>query len=97
MLVPVSISEKAIEEIKKIMLNKNIPADYGLRIGIKGGGGCAGVSFLLGFDKLKEGDDAFVINNIPVYIEKKHIMYLIGITIDYYVGADAQGFIFVNP
>ncbi|MDQ3534093.1 MAG: iron-sulfur cluster assembly accessory protein [Bacteroidota bacterium] len=96
LLNPVSISDKAIEEIKKIMEFKNIPVDYGLRVGIKGGGGCAGISYLLGFDKIKETDDAYFIDDIPVYIEKKHAMYLIGIKIDYYEGADAKGFTFLK-
>lgn len=95
-LSPVSISEKALVEIKKIMQNKSIPADYGLRVGIKGGGGCAGVSFMLGFDKQKDTDIAYSIYDIPVYIEKKHTMYVIGLTIDYYEGADAKGFTFVK-
>lgn len=95
-LNPVTISEKAIVEIKKIMDNKSIPEDYGLRVGIKGGGGCAGVTFMLGFDKQKDTDISYTINDIPVYIEKKHTMYIIGVEIDYYEGADAKGFTFVK-
>lgn len=91
---PVTISEKAVEEIKKIMHNKSIPEDYGLRVGIKGGGGCSGMSFLLGFDKLKESDVSYEINKIPVFIEKKHTMYVIGMEIDFYEGADERGFTF---
>ena len=93
---PISITEKAVYEIKKIMQNINIPGDYGLRVGIKGGAGCSGVSFLLGFDKVKETDVAYNISEIPVFIEKKHTMYVIGMEIDFYEGADARGFTFVN-
>ncbi|CAN5448635.1 hypothetical protein BH23BAC1_BH23BAC1_06760 [soil metagenome] len=93
---PVSITEKAVNEIKKIMQNKSIPEEYGLRVGIKGGGGCSGVSYVLGFDKLKESDVAYEISKIPVFIEKKHTMYVIGMEIDFYEGADARGFTFVN-
>lgn len=32
---PVSLTEKAIEEVKNIMSNKSIPEGYGLRIGVK--------------------------------------------------------------
>lgn len=35
---PIGISARAAEEVKKIMQSKNIPAGYGLRLGIKGGG-----------------------------------------------------------
>ena len=44
-MVPVTITERAIEEIKSIMKTKKIPVEYGLRVGVKGAG-CAGVSYL---------------------------------------------------
>lgn len=96
-LSPVEITDKAISEIKNIMANKSIPADYGLRIGISGGGGCGGVKFILGFDKMKEGDLQYTVSDIPVYVEKKHTMYLLGMQVDFYEGADARGFTFINP
>lgn len=96
-LAPVEISDKAIVEIKNIMANKSIPADYGLRIGVSGGGGCGGMKFILGFDKKKEGDLEYAVDEIPVYVEKKHTMYLMGMQVDFYEGADARGFTFVNP
>jgi len=92
---PVTISAKAVEEIRKIMETKNIPAGYGLRVGVKGGG--CGVSLIIGFDKKKDSDIAYAIEGIPVYIDKKHTMYLIGKQVDYYEGADAHGFMFVDP
>jgi iron-sulfur cluster assembly protein len=93
---PVSISNKAANEIREIITRKNIPEGYGLRIGIKGAG-CAGISYMLGFDKKKEGDMEYTIDDITVYIEKRHTMYLIGLEVDFYEGADARGFSFVNP
>jgi iron-sulfur cluster assembly protein len=92
---PVSISPRAVEEIQKIMQTKNIPADYGLRIGIRGGG-CSGVSLIIGFDKQKDSDLAYSVADIPVYIDKKHTMYIIGKEVDFYEGADARGFMFVD-
>jgi iron-sulfur cluster assembly protein len=82
-------------EIKNIILNKNIPTNYGLRIGIKGAG-CSGVSYLIGFDLKKEGDEEYLIEDTPVYIEKKHLMYLIGLKVDFVNDAEERGFIFVN-
>jgi iron-sulfur cluster assembly protein len=93
---PVTISPRAVEEIRKIMLTKNIPADYGLRVGVRGGG-CSGVSLMIGFDKKKDTDLAYSIADIPVYIDKKHTMYIIGKEIDFYEGADTRGFMFVDP
>lgn len=96
MLIPIKITLKALEEIKNIIAHKNIPKEYSLRVGVKGGG-CGGMSYLLGFDKPKEGDQQFVIENIPVLIEKKHYMFLMGMLVDFYDGADTRGFTFINP
>ncbi|MCD9019504.1 HesB/IscA family protein [Parachryseolinea silvisoli] len=94
-LRPISLSDRAAEEVRKIMETKNIPADYGLRVGIKGGG-CGGVSLLIGFDKQKDTDLAYTIAGIPVYVDKKHTMYIIGKEVDFYDGEDARGFTFVD-
>jgi iron-sulfur cluster assembly protein len=93
-LQPVTISLKAAEEIRKIMQTKNIPADYGLRVGVKGGG--CGATLIIGFDKKKDSDHSYMIDDIPVYVEKKHTMYLIGKEVDFYDGEDARGFTFVD-
>lgn len=91
-LEPVSISPKAAAEIKKIMGTKNIPPDYGLRIGIRGGG--CGATLILGFDVKKDSDIAYTISEIPVYIDKRHTLYIAGKEIDFYEGADERGFLF---
>ncbi|EKB48039.1 Iron-sulfur cluster insertion protein erpA [Cecembia lonarensis LW9] len=96
MLIPIKITDKAQEEIKNIYQNKNIPADYFLRVGVKGGG-CGGMSYMLGFDKPKEGDQQFEVEGIQVLIEKRHYMFLMGMKVDFYEGNDARGFTFINP
>jgi iron-sulfur cluster assembly protein len=95
-LQPVTISPRAVEEIRKIMLTKNIPSEYGLRVGVKGGG-CGGVSLLLGFDKKKDTDLSYFVEEIPVYVDKKHTMYILGKQVDFYEGAEAHGFMFIDP
>lgn len=94
-LKPVTLTEKAATEVRKIMTTKNIPADYGLRVGIKGGG-CGGVSLMIGFDKQRETDLAYFISDIPVYVDKKHTMYLIGKQVDFFEGEEARGFMFTD-
>ncbi|MEQ9287297.1 MAG: iron-sulfur cluster assembly accessory protein [Cyclobacteriaceae bacterium] len=93
---PVGLSEKATEEVKNIMLNKGIPEGYGLRVGIKGGG-CGAMGFMVGFDKQKEEDIAYVKDDIPIYIDKRHVMYLVGVELDFYDEADERGFVFNKP
>ena len=96
MLQPVELTPKALVEVKHIIANKNIPEGYGLRIGVKGGG-CGGVSYMLGFDKPKDNDLQYEVDGVPVLVEKRHTMYLLGLQVDFYEGAEARGFIFTNP
>ncbi len=93
---PVSISKEAEREIANIMANKNIPLDYGLRIGVKGGRGCAGVNYILGFDKPKEDDVSYRHEGITVLVSKKEIMFLMGLQLGFYDGSDERGFTFEN-
>lgn len=95
-LHPVTLTRKAAEQVQSIMRTKNIPADYGLRIGIRGGTGCGGHQLILGFDKKKESDLAYTQEGIPVYVDKKHMLYVVGKEVDFYEGADARGFVFVD-
>ena len=93
---PLSISATAAEKIQKIMRTKKIPEGYGLRVGVKGGG-CSGMSYVLGFDKMRDHDKEFQIDGIPVFMDKRHGLYLMGTTIDYHDGLSARGFTFNNP
>lgn len=95
-MIPIEITPEAEREIKHIMAHKNIPLDYFLRVGVKGGG-CGGMSFALGFDKKKADDQEYVLQHIPVVIEKKHLMFLMGLQLDFFEGDEARGFTFTNP
>ncbi|HVD98790.1 MAG TPA: iron-sulfur cluster assembly accessory protein [Cytophagaceae bacterium] len=94
--IPFRLTEAALAEVKNIFQTKNIPEGYGLRVGIRGGG-CSGISYLFGFDKKQETDEEFEVEEVPVYVEKKHFMYVMGLNIDFEDGTHARGFIFENP
>jgi iron-sulfur cluster assembly protein len=93
---PVILTDGAIKQLKSIMDEQHIPEQYGLRIGVKGGG-CSGFSYVLGFDEKKEGDDTFQINGISVLMQKTHAIYLLGMEIDFLDGLNNRGFSFSNP
>lgn len=67
-----------------------------LRVGVKGGG-CSGMSYILGFDHKQEQDRSFEIEEIPCIINKSHELYLAGMEIDWSDGLDNRGFTFSNP
>ena len=96
---PVHLTDRAASEVRRIVANKQIPAEFGLRVGVKGGG-CSGMSYVLGFDKRRDHDLAFALGDedpITVFMDKRHGLYLMGTTVDYHDGLDARGFVFDNP
>jgi iron-sulfur cluster assembly protein len=92
--IPVTFSSRAIAEIKAIMQRKAIPEGYGLRVGVRGGG--CGVSYIIGFDKPHASDLTYTVEDIPVYVDKKHILFLTGKQVDFYEGEEGRGFTFVD-
>jgi iron-sulfur cluster assembly protein len=93
---PINLTDGAIKQLKSIMSEQHIPEQYGLRIGVKGGG-CSGFSYVLGFDEKKEGDDTYSINGISVLMQKAHAIYLLGMEVDFLDGLNNRGFSFNNP
>ncbi len=93
----INITPKAIKEIKKIMEENNIPENFGLRIGIKGGG-CSGMTYTLGFDaEAKPTDNVIDFDGIDVFVDMKSFLYLTGTELDYVDGLNGKGFTFNNP
>lgn len=93
---PVILTDGAVRQFKTIIADQNIDSQYGLRVGVKGGG-CSGFSYELGFDEQKEGDSVYVINGMKVFMKKAHAIYLLGMEIDFKEGLNNRGFSFTNP
>lgn len=93
---PVNLTEGAIAEVKRLMGESGFDASQSLRIGVKGGG-CSGMSYILGFDATEADDETYDIEGIPVLMKKAHGIYLFGMTVDFEDGLNARGFVFKNP
>ena len=93
---PVTLTEGAKQEIRKLISQQELAEDYGLRLGVEGGG-CSGMSYVLGFDQQKEGDQEYLIDNIKVFMHKAHGLYLVGMEVDFQNGLNSRGFTFSNP
>lgn len=94
--LPVRLTDSAIKEVKRLMSEEGFDKEQRLRIGVKGGG-CSGLSYLLGFDKMEEGDEQYEIEGIQVLMKKEHGIYLMGMDINFEQGLNARGFTFKNP
>jgi iron-sulfur cluster assembly protein len=93
----ITVTEKAQKEIKKIMDENKIPENYGLRVGVKGGG-CSGLTYQLGFDaENKEGDTIINSDLVKLYVDGKSLFYLSGTELDFSDGLNGKGFVFNNP
>lgn len=93
----ITITPKASKEIRRIMEENKIAENYGLRVGVKGGG-CSGLTYTLGFDEhVKESDTVIVSNNIKLFVDGKSLFYLMGTELDFSDGLNGRGFVFNNP
>ncbi len=93
---PVTLTDGAKTELKKLKDQQELGDEFGLRIGVEGGG-CAGMNYILGFDNKKDGDQEYLIDGIKIYMHKAHGLYLAGMEIDFQNGLNARGFTFNNP
>jgi iron-sulfur cluster assembly protein len=93
---PIRLTEGAITQLKRIFEEQKVPENYGLRVGVKGGG-CSGFSYVLGFDEPKEKDEVYSYGEFNILMEKSHGIYLIGMEVDWVEGLNNRGFQFNNP
>ena len=93
---PVTLTAGAIKEIRKLMSAEGFDTTQSLRVGVKGGG-CSGMTYILGFDKKTENDQEFEIEGILCVMNTAHEIYLMGMEIDWLDGLNNRGFTFQNP
>lgn len=92
---PVTFTQSAVNEIKRLIDHKDNSGKY-LRIGVKGGG-CSGMSYLLGFEEKTDKDEVYDIEGISCIINPAHLIYLNSMAINWEGGLNARGFSFINP
>jgi len=89
------ITEKAAERAKEILADEG-KAAWGIRIFIAGES-CCGPSYGMNLQEEKMPDDEVIEKDgIKVYMDKETLTSLTGKGLDYYVGEDAEGFMFTG-
>jgi iron-sulfur cluster assembly protein len=81
---PVYVRPEARVQILDTVRANKIPDEYGLRVGIRGGG--CGSSWLLGFDLPGSTDEVYNVEGVRVIIDRKHLLYVLGAEIGYETG-----------
>ena len=94
--MPVRLSQAAIKEVRSLMNKEGFDNSQSLRIGVKGGG-CSGMTYILGFDQKQPDDKEFEVEGIRCIINPAHEMYLYGMEVDWQDGLNNRGFSFKNP
>ena len=94
----IMLTERAVEEVKRIMDDQKMEEGTVLRLGVHGGG-CSGFFYALGFDKTydEKADTKYDCHGIDVIVDRKSALYLDGTTLDFYEGLEKRGFTFDNP
>jgi iron-sulfur cluster assembly accessory protein len=93
---PIQLSARAVAEIKRLMAAADFDHSKFLRIGVKGGG-CSGMSYILGFDEKQPADQRFETAGLSYIMNPGHGIYLFGMEVDWQDGLNARGFTFTNP
>jgi iron-sulfur cluster assembly protein len=97
--MPITLSESAAKEIKKIIKEQNLPEnETKLRVGVKGGG-CSGFSYMLDLteEPKSEMDEEMDERGVKILVDMKSYLYLNGVEIDFKDEVMGRGFVFKNP
>lgn len=96
MSFPIRMSERAVEQVKRLRQSLNLNEETYLRIGVRGGKGCLAVEKFIAFDQKQEGDEVFETEDIRVLIRKGESLYLLGLEVDYLEEENSRGFVFIG-
>lgn len=94
----INVSDKAIQEIKRIQANDPTTVSSMLRVMVVGGG-CSGMSYKLGFDNQPAAptDKVFEHEGVKIVVDSKSLLFLSGMEIGFSDGLNGTGFVFNNP
>ena len=94
----ISITDEAATALRNIIADQSFPENVAVRLGVEGGG-CSGFSYAMNFDEEGPTDKDEVLNldGIKFYVDRKSVLYLEGIIVDFHEDLMQRGFVFKNP
>ncbi|MBU7582534.1 MAG: iron-sulfur cluster assembly accessory protein [Nostoc sp. TH1S01] len=91
------LSEAALRQVK--LLQERQGQDLCLRVGVRQGG-CSGMSYMMDFEdksKITPQDEVFDYDGFQIVCDRKSLLYLYGLMLDYSDAMIGGGFQFTNP
>lgn len=91
------LSEAALRQVKSLQAQQG--QDLCLRVGVRQGG-CSGMSYMMDFEdlsKITPQDDVFDYDGFKIICDRKSLLYLYGLMLDYSDAMIGGGFQFTNP
>lgn len=91
------MSETALRHVKALQQSQG--KDLCLRVGVRQGG-CSGMSYTMDFEdptNIDEHDEVYDYDGFRVICDKKSLLYLYGLMLDYSDALIGGGFQFTNP
>lgn len=93
----ITLTEKAVVEVRRIMQDQGLEPGTFLRLGVSGGG-CSGFSYVMDFGKdLQPGDQSAEFHGLKVVLAADAAAYLDNTVVDFNDGVMKRGFVFNNP
>ncbi|MDJ0518526.1 MAG: iron-sulfur cluster assembly accessory protein [Okeania sp. SIO2F4] len=91
------MTESALKQV--LFLREKQGKDLCLRVGVRQGG-CSGMSYMMDFtdpSTIRDDDEVFDYDGFKVVCDRKSILYLYGLMLDYSDALIGGGFQFTNP
>ncbi|HVK18560.1 MAG TPA: iron-sulfur cluster assembly accessory protein [Fimbriiglobus sp.] len=95
---PIELTDKAAAEVRRIVAEQNLPEKLHLRLRVVGGG-CSGFQHKLDLDPAvnEKLDETFEIHGVSVVIDKRSLLYMTGVQVDFHDDLNKRGFSITNP
>lgn len=93
----IQLSQSALRHV--LSLRSRQGKDLCLRVGVRQGG-CSGMSYMMDFEEpgnIREADEVFDYDGFQLVCDRKSLLYLYGLMLDYSDAMIGGGFQFTNP
>jgi iron-sulfur cluster insertion protein len=96
--LPITLTEKAASEVRRIAADQAAETPLYLRVRVVGGG-CSGFQHKLDLDETvnEKLDETFESHGVNIVIDKRSMLYLDGVTVDFHDDLNKRGFSVSNP